>query len=71
MMGSNHWNSRIDPAPATYVQREMGCAYSMESADHSAHGQANKNMSALSMHMALQKHWQDIPGDTKLSPDQI
>eukprot|EP00957_Ditylum_brightwellii_P054952 4164590-Ditylum_brightwellii.AAC.1 len=35
------------------------------------HGQANENTPTLSTHMALQKHWQDIPPNEKLFPDQI
>eukprot|EP00957_Ditylum_brightwellii_P152479 11606869-Ditylum_brightwellii.AAC.1 len=36
-----------------------------------AHGLANQNTSALSAHMALGKHWHDLPPNEKPSPDQI
>eukprot|EP00957_Ditylum_brightwellii_P204930 15341434-Ditylum_brightwellii.AAC.1 len=51
----------------------MQCMFKRQIVEHitGAHGQVNENMSALSMHMVLQKHWQDIPPSEKLSPDQI
>eukprot|EP00957_Ditylum_brightwellii_P140392 10696708-Ditylum_brightwellii.AAC.1 len=34
-------------------------------------GLANENTSALNAHMALGKHWHDLPLNEKPSPDQI
>eukprot|EP00957_Ditylum_brightwellii_P044018 3340835-Ditylum_brightwellii.AAC.1 len=66
------WTSKIDPATAMYIQNKM-CMFKRRIVEHisGACGQANDNMSALSMHMAPQKYWQAIPPNDKPSPDQI
>eukprot|EP00957_Ditylum_brightwellii_P172663 13143449-Ditylum_brightwellii.AAC.1 len=51
----------------------MQCMFKRQIVEHifRARGLANENMSALSVHMALRKHWHNLSLNEKLSPDQI